>query len=52
MVDNCPHDKLQITVDDEGETKQVCPVCDDVAVETLDESDADNDTSGIGSDVE
>lgn len=38
---NCEHDKVTITVDDgSGGKKEVCPICDDVQVETLDGEDA------------
>lgn len=34
---DCNHAKATITVDaDDGEKKEVCPICDDVNVETLD----------------
>lgn len=38
MSGNCTHEKARITVDDgAGGTKEVCPICDDVQVETLDQ---------------
>lgn len=34
----CEHDKITVTVDaGDGETEEVCPICDDVDVRTLDE---------------
>jgi hypothetical protein len=35
---NCDHEKVIMTVDDDGEKKRVCPICDDVQVQTLDDS--------------
>lgn len=32
----CEHSKVTLTTDD-GEEREVCPVCDDVQVETLDD---------------
>lgn len=37
MSDKCDHQKARITIDDgSGGKKEVCPICDDVQVETLD----------------
>jgi len=37
MSSDCNHQKARITVDTPEGTKEVCPICDDVRVETLDE---------------
>lgn len=37
-MSDCEHSKVTITIDEDGTTKEVCPICDDVEVQTLDES--------------
>lgn len=37
MATDCDHAKVTITTDGEGnDSERVCPICDDVEVETLD----------------
>lgn len=36
MSDDCPHSKARVTVDTEDGPRQVCPICDDVDLTTLD----------------
>lgn len=33
---DCEHDKARITLDTDEGAKRVCPICDDVELETLD----------------
>lgn len=37
MSDSCEHQKMCMTIDTEDGQKEVCPICDDVDVQTLDE---------------
>jgi len=39
MADKCEHGKPLITID--GEQKEVCAICDDVPVQTLDGDDSE-----------
>lgn len=34
---DCEHEKARITLDTEEGPKSVCPICDDVDLETLDD---------------
>lgn len=36
MSEQCDHDKATITLDTDEGPQQVCPICDDVDLETLD----------------
>lgn len=37
MSSDCKHEKVRIRVDSPDGPKEVCPICDDVQVETLDD---------------
>lgn len=36
MSDDCEHEKAKITVDGSEGPERVCPLCDDVELQTLD----------------
>lgn len=47
----CEHQKARFTIDTEDGEKEVCAICDDVTVETLDEEGHDTTPSNMRSRV-